>query len=187
MSKTTKKTAAELFDDFIKNKWQDIFRRDVDVRLDTGGRFVPNAGVRGVRLLHDDVNAFDEAIRMWSVPEAELGSGAKGIDKIVEQAGPEYTWEGFLIDPSRPWAGEVPPLVRERISADLDRRVEEAAAHVKAKAEEAEQEAAEGDNDVIAYMNAKRVEDGKAPLSEEQVASVRASRRDRRADRLGRA
>jgi hypothetical protein len=63
-----RRTAAELFDDFIKLEWQDIFRSEVHVRLDNGARYVPNSGSQGVQLLRKDVNAFDEAIRIWSGP-----------------------------------------------------------------------------------------------------------------------
>src|SRR4051794_20954171 len=140
MSKGKTKTAAELFDDFIKNKWQDIFRRDVDVRLETGGRYVPSGGVRGVRLLHEDINAFDEALRIWSGPEPEPDSAAKGPDRIVEQAGIEYTWEWFLIDPSRPWADGVSDELRERIKASLAERDKKAIAVNKARADEAERQ-----------------------------------------------
>lgn len=111
MGTSKSKTPAELFDDFIKLEWQDIFRHEVDVRLDNGARYVPNSGSQGVQLLRKDVNAFDEAIRIWSGPTEDPDSGTKGYDRIVEQAGVEYTWEWFLIDPTRPWASAVPPLV----------------------------------------------------------------------------
>jgi hypothetical protein len=174
-----------LFDDFIKNKWQDMFRNDIDVRLESGGRYVPKGGPRGVRLLRDDVNAFDEALRLWSGPEPEPDSAAKGPDRIVEQAGCEYTWEWFLIDPSRPWADAVPDDVRERIKADLAERDKKALVVNGARAEEASRQASEADDEMIAYMNARRIEDGKEPLTEAQEASVRESRRSRE-ERLGR-
>src|SRR3954449_6071470 len=97
------KTAAELFDDFIKLEWQDIFRKEIHVKLDNGARYVSNSGSQGVQLLRKHVNAFDEAIRIWSGPTEDPDSGTQGYDRIVEQAGIEYTWEWFLIDPSRPW------------------------------------------------------------------------------------
>jgi hypothetical protein len=175
------KSPAELFDDFIKLEWQDIFRKEVHVRLDNDTRYVPNSGSQGVQLLRKDVNAFDEAIRIWSGPTADPDSGTKGYDRIVEQAGVEYTWEWFLIDPSRPWASAVPSSVRERIEADLERRDQTALARAKARAQEAERLAEAKDDEVIALMNAKLVEDGREPLSEQQEASVRERRRNRRA------
>jgi hypothetical protein len=176
------KKAAELFDDFIKNEWQDLFRKDVHVKLDNGTRYVPNAGSQGVQLLRKNVNAFDAAIRVWGGPTGKPDSGTAGYDRIVDQAGIEYTWEWFLIDPSRPWASAVPELVRERIEADLARRDKNALAHAKARAEEARRLGEEGDDAMIALMNARRSEQGKAPLTEEQAASVRESRRGRRED-----
>jgi hypothetical protein len=174
------KTPARLFDDFIKLEWQDIFRKEIDVRLDNGARYVPNSGSQGVQLLRKDVNAFDEAIRIWSGPSADPDSGTKGYDRIVDQAGIEYTWEWFLIDPSRPWASAVPQLVRERIEADLNRRDKNALAGAKSRAQEEERLAEEKDNEVIARINAKRVAEGKEPYSEQQEASVRETRRNRR-------
>jgi hypothetical protein len=175
-----RRTAAELFDDFIKLEWQDIFRSEVHVRLDNGARYVPNSGSQGVHLLRKDVNAFDEAIRIWSGPTEDPDSGTKGYDRIVDQVGVKYTWEWFLIDPARPWASAVPPLVRERIEADLDRRSENAVARAKARAQEAERLAEGKDDETIALMNARNAEAGKPPLSERQEAMVRENLRKRR-------
>jgi hypothetical protein len=118
---------------------------------------VPNSGSQGVPLLRKDVNAFDEAIRIWSGLPEDLDSSTKGYDRIVEQAGVEYTWEWFLIDPSRPWASVVPPLVRERIEADLGRWSRNAVAKAEAPAEEAERLAQEEGDRVVALINAERV------------------------------
>jgi len=181
MRKPPAKTPAEQFDDFIKLEWQDIFRKEVHVTLDNGTRYVPNGGAQGVQLLRKDVDAWDKAIRIWSGPTSDPTGSTAGYDRIVDQAGIEYTWEWFLIDTNRPWADAVPPLVRERIEADLARREENAAAYAKLRAEEDEREAAAEDAAMIAFMNAKRTDEGKAPLSEQQEALVRESRRSRRA------
>ena len=178
MSAPKAKSAAELFDVFIKLEWQDIFRKEIHVRLDNGARYVPNSGPQGVQLLRK--NAFDEAIRIWSGPNNDPDSGTQGYDRIVEQAGIEYTWEWFLIDPSRPWARAVPELVRQRIEADLASRDQNARARAKARAEEAERLAEAGDDAVIASMNARRSEQAKEPLSTHHKASVRESQRNRR-------
>jgi hypothetical protein len=175
------RTAAELFDDFIKLEWQDIFRTEVHVKLNNGARYVPNSGSQGVQLLRKNVDAFDEAIRIWSGPTEDPDSGTQGYDRIVEQAGIEYTWEWFLIDPSRPWASAVPELVRRRIEGDLDRRDRNALIRAKARADEAERLARQEDDRVIALMNTRRAEEGKEPLSEQQEASIRERRRTRRA------
>jgi hypothetical protein len=174
------KTAAELFDDFIMLEWQDLFRTEVHVKLDNGARYVPNGGAQGVRLLRKNINAFDAAIRMWSGPGEKPDSGSQGYDRIVDQAGIEYTWEWFLIDASRPWASAVPDEVRERIEADLARRDKNALIRAKARAEEQQRLAQEEDDALIASMNARRDDQGKAPLSTQQEASVRESRRSRR-------
>ena len=183
MSTDKTRIAAKLFDDFIKLEWQDIFRTDVHVKLASGARYVPNSGSQGVQLLRKNVNAFDEAIRIWSGPTDDPDSGTQGYDRIVDQAGIEYTWEWFLIDPSRPWATAVPDLVRDRIEADLERRDRNALARAKARAEEAERLGRDEDDRVIADMNARRAKEGKPPLSERQQASVRESRRTGRASR----
>jgi hypothetical protein len=46
---------------------------------------VPNSGSQGVQLLRKNVNAFDEAIRIWSGPTADPDSGTQGYDRIVDQ------------------------------------------------------------------------------------------------------
>src|SRR3954452_12381801 len=148
------KSAARLFDDFIKLEWQDIFRKEVHVKLDNGTRYVPNSGSQGGQLLRKNVNAFDEAVRIWSGPTSDPDSGTQGYDRIVDQAGIEYTWEWFLIDPSRPWANAVPELVHQRIEADLARRDQKALARAKARAEEVQRLAQSEDDAAIALMNA---------------------------------
>lgn len=174
------KTSRELYDDFIKLEWQDIFRTEVHVKLDSGYRYVPNGGAHGVQLLRKDVNAWDEAIRQWSVDLDLEDSTSLGYDRIVDQAGIEYTWEWFLIDPTRPWAEDVPAAVRRRIEEDLNRRVEGSVARAKARAEEAERLASAEDDRLITHMNAKRAAEGRPPLSADQEASVRENRRDGR-------
>jgi hypothetical protein len=133
-----------------------------------------------VQLLRKKVNAFDEAIRLWSGPTDDPDSGTQGYDRIVDQAGIEYTWEWFLVDPSRPWASAVPQLVRQRIEADLARRDKNALARAKARAAEAERLAEDEHDRVIALMNAQRSHHGKPPLTEQQEAAVREQRRSRR-------
>jgi hypothetical protein len=182
MSTPNAKTPAELFDDFIKLEWQEMFRKEVHVRLDNGTRYVPNGGSQGVQLLRKDVNAFDKAIRIWSGPTGEPDSGTQGYDRIVEQAGVEYTWEWFLIEPSRPWASAVPPLVRERIEADLNQRRDKAVSNAQARVQKTERDVAQEDDKMIASLNAKRIEEGKDRLTEKQEAFVRDRRQSRRAE-----
>ena len=180
MSSEDASTAAKLFDDFMKLEWQDIFRNEVHVKLDNGSRYVPNGGSQGVQLLRKGVNAFDEAIRIWSDPSSQLDTGTQGYDRIVDQAGIDYTWEWFLIDPSRPWAGAVPASVLHRIQADLADRDHGALRRARARAREAQHEAEKDDDKVLASMNARRVAAGKDTLTEQQQASVRENRRKHR-------
>jgi hypothetical protein len=181
VSSNDDRTAARLFDDFIKLEWQDIFRTEIHVKLDNGARYVPNGGSQGVQLLRKNVNAFDEAVRIWSGTTDDPDSGTQGYDRIVEQAGIEYTWEWFLIDPTRPWASAVPALVRQRIEADLARRDRNALARATAYAAEAERQAAAEDDRIIGLMNARLAKDGRPPLTDKQEAAVREGRRERRA------
>ena len=153
------------------------------MRLDNGSRYVPNGGSQGVQLLRKNIHAFDEAIRVWSGPTNDPDSSTQGYDRIVEQAGIEYTWEWFLIEPGRPWVSAVPQLVRQRIEANLERRDRNALVRAKERAEESQRLAEAKDDAVIDLMNARRVEQGKRPLSEQQESSVRESRRSRRAHR----
>ena len=113
------KTGRDLFDDYIKLEWpQEV--KAAGVKKRDNSAYVPVK--RNVSLLREDVNALDEAVRLWSDEDAQGSS--PGYDAIVEQAGVEYTWEFALIDPERPWANDVPPATRARIerylAGDLD-------------------------------------------------------------------
>jgi hypothetical protein len=182
LSKTEAKTARELFDDCIKTEWPALFRKDggeVHVRKTGGSRYVPTQWAVG--LLKEDVNAWDAAIAAWSTPNED--APVSGYDRIIAEAGPEYTWEGILIEPSRPWAAELrskhPEVVRN-IEADLERRAKGVVAWRAQRQAETEQLALEQDEATIAVMNAKRVAEGRQPLSEQQAQMVRDQRRQRR-------
>src|SRR4051812_46518370 len=92
MSEPDVDAAARLFDNFIKLEWQDLFRKEVHVKLDNGARYVPNGGSQGVQLLRKNVNAFHEAVRLWNGASDEPEGSTEGYDRIVGQAGIEYTW-----------------------------------------------------------------------------------------------
>ena len=177
---TKSKTAAELYDDFIKLEWQDLFREEVHVKLDNGARYVPNSGARGVWLLRKDVNAFEEACRAWDGPVDEPPGSSGGYDRIVDQVGVKYTWEWFLVDPSRPWASAVPKNVRARIEADLARRSGNAVSRAQARKAEEEDRIKDEDEAAIAALNARFAEQGKPPLDDKQRAHVLEARRSRR-------
>ena len=179
MSAAPKKTARELYDDFIKNDWPKLFMKEggeAVVYNKGGARYVPTQWANAV--LKEDHNAWDVAIEAWWDPHGPGDASTEGYDRIVEQAGVKYTWEWFLIDPSRPWAKDVPQRVRDNIKADLDRRDRNAAANVKARAAKAaadaqaeadriEAEARAKDEEALDSLDALRREQGKPPLTAE--------------------
>jgi len=113
------KSGRDLFDDYIKLQWPREVKA-AGVKKRDGSAYVPVK--RNVSLLREDVNALDEAVRLWSNEDAEGSS--PGYDAIVEQAGVEFTWEYALIDPGRAWADDVPPRTRARIEQYLGKDVE---------------------------------------------------------------
>jgi hypothetical protein len=169
-----KKTARELYDDFIKTDWPKLFQEggEITVRRSDGARYVPVK--RNIDGLKDDVNAWDWALAVYDQPTTDSSAG---YDRIVDQAGPEWTWEGFLIDPTRPWASEVPKHVRENVENYLGGVVQAVHAARQAEAEEVERLAREEDERIIALMQENRVQDGKPPWTVEQLAGVRERRR----------
>jgi hypothetical protein len=170
--------ARRLFDADIKTNWPKLFMADggeVAVYNKGGARYVPTQWANAV--LKDGHNAWDVAIAAWSEPYDPADGESEGYDRIVEQAGPQYTWEGILIDPSRPWAPWVPQRVRENIKADLDRRRRNAGANIKARGAQAAADAAAieaaaraKDKALLDAMSEARVADGKPPLSDEYIA-----------------
>src|SRR4051794_36801590 len=113
------KSGRDLFDDYIKLQWpQEV--KAAGVKKRDGSAYVPVK--RNVSLLREDVNALDEAVRLWSDEEAEGSS--PGYDAIVGQAGVEFTWEFALIDPERPWVDDVPPRTRARVEQYLGKDLE---------------------------------------------------------------
>ncbi len=111
--------ARVLFDNYIKVDWP----REVKisgVKKRDGSAYVPVA--RNVSLLRDDVNAFDEAVRLWREDNAEKPS--PGYQAIVDQVGIEHTWEYRFVEPGRPWQHALPNDVRQRIETALGPDVE---------------------------------------------------------------
>jgi hypothetical protein len=114
------KAGRELFDDYIKLEWpQEV--KDAGVKKRNNTAYVPVS--RNVSLLRNDVNAFDEAVRIWSAEDP--GEAAPGYEAIAEQAGVELTWEYKLIERGQPWETDVPADVRARVEKflgpDVDR------------------------------------------------------------------
>ena len=172
------KTPRDLYDDFIKQDWPALFREggEVTVRRDDGVRYVPGQWANAV--MKDDRNAWDIAMDAYAEPIGE--DSTSGYDRIIEQAGPQYTWEGCLIDPARgPWASAVPANVRQNIEDALDRRVKGNAAAVAARAqvlkdqEDAEAETARDEEAarkarIRALHNENRRKAGLPPLTADQ-------------------
>ena len=103
-----------LFDNYIKIDWPREVK-EAGVKKKDNSAYVPVA--RNVSLLREDVNAFDEAIRIWREDGAEIMS--PGYRAIVDQVGIEQTWEYQLVDPGRPWETDVPADIRERVEKAL--------------------------------------------------------------------
>ena len=103
-----------LFDNYIKRDWPGEVKA-AGVRKKNNTAYVPVE--RNISLLRKDVNALDEAIRIWRQHNGERM--APGYHAIVEQAGFEYTWEYKLIEEGQPWESDVPPDVRARVERTL--------------------------------------------------------------------
>jgi hypothetical protein len=110
----------ELFDNYIKLDWPRVVK-EAGVKKRNNTAYVPVQ--RNVSLLRKDVNAFDEALRIWSDDKPEYL--ASGYAAVVDQAGIENTWEYALIDRGRPWADDVPNEVRARIEAFFAEELDE--------------------------------------------------------------
>ena len=74
----------------------------------------------------------------------------------------------------------MPPVVRDRIRADLERRDRAALLRAEARTEEARRAAEEEDERILAVLKAKRASDGKPPLTEKQESDIRERQRNRR-------
>ena len=108
-----------LFDNYIKLNWPGEVKA-AGVKKKNKTAYVPVE--RNISLLRKDVNAFDEAVRIWRENNAERM--APGYQAIVEQAGIQYTWEYKLIEKGQPWEAEVPSDVRARVENALGPELE---------------------------------------------------------------
>ena len=55
----------------------------------------------------------------WGDANADAEAGSEGWDRILAQAGPEYTWEWLMADPWRPYAELFSPEIRARVRRAL--------------------------------------------------------------------
>jgi hypothetical protein len=116
---TSEPNGRVLFDNYIKLDWPgDVKAAGVKKKNNTA--YVPVE--RNISLLRKDVNAFDEAIRIWRENDSERI--APGYQAIVEQAGIQHTWEYKLIEQSQPWEADVPADVRVRVEKVLSPELE---------------------------------------------------------------
>jgi hypothetical protein len=131
-----------------------------------------------------------EAIRPKAVLVCVKHAGPDGLLGVNWRSGScdPYVWAYQGLNRQAPdgrwqheWEPEVIPELKQRL--DLDGRSQDAVTNAKARAREAQRLTDEKDEAIIALMNAKRVEEGKEPLSEQQEASVREQRRRRREKR----
>ena len=128
-----------------------------------------------------------EAIRPKAVLVCVKHAGPHGLLGLNWRSGScdPYVWAYQGLNRQAPdgrwqheWEPEVIPELKRRL--DLDGWGKDSATNAKARAGEAQRLTDEKDEAIIVLMNAKRVEEGKEPLSEQQEASVREQRRRRR-------
>ena len=175
------KTAAKLFDDFIKLEWQDIFRNEVHVKFDNGWRYVPNGGSQEVQFLRKNVNAFVGGNPHLERPERRPRLGHAGI-RPHRRSGWDRVHLGMVADRPKSSVGQrgISGGSSTHQSGPCTPR-QDALSRAQARAREAQRAAEAKDDAVVSSMNARRAAQGKEPLSEAQETSVREDRRNRRA------
>jgi hypothetical protein len=78
--------------------------------------YVPVARNNRILRTPDDPQAtYDYMLAAW--PDADVGS--TGWFRIIEQAGPELTWEWLMVDPTKPYAALFSDELRRRVRAAL--------------------------------------------------------------------
>lgn len=76
---------------------------------------------RNVKILatpEDPEATYARMLREWSDADADIGSS--GWDRVIDQAGPELTWEWLIADDSKPYAELFPPSLRARVRRALE-------------------------------------------------------------------
>ena len=88
------------------------------VKNAAGSAFRPVARNNEILRTPDDPEAtYAYMIAAWEAEGAEAGSN--GWARVIEQAGPEYTWEYLMADPDKPYASLFDD-VRPRVQAALE-------------------------------------------------------------------
>ena len=89
------------------------------VKIASGSAYSPVARNNEVLRTPDDPQAtYDYMVRAWADPDAEYGS--TGWYRIIDQAGPELTWEWLMVDETKPYAPLFPDEMRARVRAALE-------------------------------------------------------------------
>ena len=78
------------------------------VKRDNGVAYNPRSVRQPITLMTDDpprmlkamLEVLDSPVDGWDNPE----TGSAGWNRIIAQAGPEYTWEWLIMDRTAPWA-----------------------------------------------------------------------------------
>jgi hypothetical protein len=91
--------------------------KDAGVKNAAGSAFRPVARNNEILRTETPEETYAYMLRAWESDTAEEGSN--GWVRIIEQAGPEYTWEYFMADPDKPYASLFDE-VRPRVQAALE-------------------------------------------------------------------
>jgi hypothetical protein len=93
--------------------------KDAGVKNSAGAAYVPLPRNNEIlRTPHDRSATYAYMIRVWQDAGAETGSD--GWYRIIEQAGPELTWEWLMVDDALPYASLFPADIRERVGRALE-------------------------------------------------------------------
>jgi hypothetical protein len=99
------------------NAWPERVK-DAGVKRSDGAAYVPLPRNNEILRTPTDPEATHAyMIRTWQDPNTEPGS--EGWYRIIDQAGPELTWEWLVVDDSRPYAALFPPDIRARVREAL--------------------------------------------------------------------
>jgi hypothetical protein len=100
------------------------------------------------------------------------GAATDGVDPLVEAGRADLTVEALVADADAPWASEFDDDDRRAAAQRLEAMTEATDARRAA----VESDAVDGDRKVVALMNKRRKDEGKAPLTSDQEAQILARR-----------
>jgi hypothetical protein len=111
------------------------------VKNAAGASFRPVARNNEILRTEDPEATYAYMIRAWEAEDADAGSN--GWTRVIEQAGPEYTWEYLMADPDKPYAplfDEIRPRVQAALSNHEATAVWEEKTRVQRAADDAQAE-----------------------------------------------